>query len=81
MPKPTTITETTSTSQETKTETNDSPVKQALQQIEKIKDALKGVLSDLAGVFTSLKQAEKEKKSLGQGNRNSCGKSSVRSKA
>jgi hypothetical protein len=55
---------TTENSNETKTESNagESSIKTVVQQIERIKEALKNVLSDFGDVLTTLKQAEKEKK-------------------
>lgn len=47
----------------TETETNDtSPVKQVMQQIDTIKDTLKGVVRDLTDTLDLLKLVEKEKK-------------------
>jgi DNA polymerase III sliding clamp (beta) subunit (PCNA family)/exonuclease VII small subunit len=41
---------------------NDSPLKEAVDQIEKIKETLKTVINDFATVLAVIKQAEKEKK-------------------
>ena len=41
---------------------NDSPLKEAVDQIEKIKETLKTVINDFATVLSVIRQAEKEKK-------------------
>lgn len=58
MPK----TETTTTAPVTKTEPQESPLKQLIQQIENIKASLKTVMNDLHDALTVVKQAEKEKR-------------------
>ncbi len=46
----------------TATETANSPMKRAMEQVERIKDGLKGVLHDINELFFSLKTAEREQK-------------------
>lgn len=58
MPK----TETTTTPPVAKTEAQESPLKQLIQQIENIKASLKTVMNDLTEALSVVKQAEKEKR-------------------
>ena len=44
------------------TPASESAIKTVMQQIEKIKDTLKGVVNDFSDVLVSLKTVEKEKK-------------------
>jgi DNA polymerase III sliding clamp (beta) subunit (PCNA family) len=66
--KPTTTNErtdmskTTANTTTTETPASETAVKKVIEQIEKIKDTLKGVLSDFNDVLVNLKTAEKEKK-------------------